>query len=104
MPDQSLEAMLNYTLQCGINSIELIGGGALEKYAGIPEDRDAIPQWRATVSMDKFKEIRKMFNDKGVNIHILNFGSPGWSDAEIDYAFKVCKTLGAKGLAMEISE
>jgi sugar phosphate isomerase/epimerase len=103
MPDQSIEAMLNYTLQVGINAIELIGGPA-EIYAGIPEDKEAVRQWRATVSMDKFKEIRKMYNEKGVKIHMLNFGSPNWSDEEIDYAFRVCKTLGAIGLAMEISE
>ena len=104
MPDQSVEAMLDYTLQSGINAIELIGGGAVEQYAGIPKDKDAVRAWRTTVSMDKFKEIRKMYNAKGVKIHMLNFGSPEWSDEEIDYAFKVCKTLGAIGLAMEISE
>ena len=103
MPDQSVEAMLNYTLQSGINSVELLGN-AVEQYAGIPSDKNAIRQWRTTVSMNKFKEIKKMYNAKGVKIHILNFGSPGWSDEEIDYAFKVCKALGAKGLAMEISE
>jgi sugar phosphate isomerase/epimerase len=28
----------------------------------------------------------------------------GVSDEEVDYAFRICKALGAKGLAMEISE
>jgi len=54
--------------------------------------------------MDKFKEIKKMFDDKGVKIHILKLGDARWSDEEIDYAFNVCKTLGAKGISMEISE
>jgi len=45
-----------------------------------------------------------MFKAKGVKINILKLGDPKWSDQEIDYAFNVCKTLGAKGISMEISE
>ena len=103
MPDQSIEGMLKYTLQSGISSVELLSDAA-EQYAGRPSDRQAVRQWRTTVSMDKFKEIRKMFNKQGVKIHLLNMGAAGWSDEEIDYAFKVAKALGAKGIAMEISE
>ena len=103
MPDQSLEGTLNCIVQSGISSVELMGG-PVEEYAGIPRGRDAVRQWRASVSMDKFKEIKKMFKAKGVAIHILKLGEANWSDEEIDYAFKVCKTLGAKGITMEISE
>ena len=104
MPDQSLEAMLRYILQSGINSVELLGG-TVEQYAGIPKERDAVSGWRASVSMDKFKEIKKMFNKQGVNIHLVNFGyAPSLKDEEIDYFFKVSKTLGAKGIVAEISE
>jgi len=103
MPDQSLEAMLNYTLQSGISSVELLND-AVEQYAGRPTDRTAVRQWRSSVSMDKFKEIKKMFNKQGVKIHLLNIGVAESSDEEIDYAFKIAKVLGAKGIAMEISE
>ena len=103
MPDQSLEGILNYIVQSGISSVELMGG-AVEQYAGIPRGRNEMRQWRTTVSMKKFKEIKKMFNSKGVKIHILKLGDAGWSDEEIDYAFKVCKTLGAKGISMEIND
>jgi sugar phosphate isomerase/epimerase len=106
MPDQSLNAVLNYILQSGLSSVELMGE-VVERYAGVPQntkDQEAIRQWRTTVSMDKFKEIRKMFNSKGVKIHILKLGDRKWSDAEIDYAFNACKTLGAVGISMEISE
>jgi sugar phosphate isomerase/epimerase len=54
--------------------------------------------------MDKFKEIRKLFKSKGVEIHILKLGDAGWSDEEIDYAFRACKAVGAKGITVEISE
>ena len=103
MPDKSLEGILNYTVQSGISSVELMGG-AVEQFAGIPRERSEVRQWRASVSMDKFEEVKKMFDAKGVNIHILKLGEARWSDEEIDYAFKVCKTLGAKGISMEISE
>ena len=103
MPDQTIEGMLKYTLQSGISSVELLSD-AVERYAGRPDDKDAVRQWRTTVSMDKFKEIKQMFNKQGVKIHLLNIGASGWSDEEIDYAFRIGKVLGAKGLAMEISE
>jgi sugar phosphate isomerase/epimerase len=103
MPDQSLEGMLKYAVQSGISSIELMGG-AVEQYAGIPADKDAARQWRTTVSMDKFKEIKNMFDKQGVKIHILKLGDHRWSDEENDYAFRVCKTLGAKGISLEVGE
>ena len=105
MPDQSLTAILKYVTESGLSSVELMGG-PVEKYLGIPQGDDAqtIRNWRSTVSMDKFREIRKMFNDKGVNINILKLGDWKWSDEEIDYAFYASKALGAKGLSMEISE
>ena len=103
MPNRSLEDMLNYIVQSGISSVELMGD-VVERYAGIPRNRNEVRDWRTTVSMDKFLEIKKMLKDRGVNIHILKLGDAGWSDGEIDYAFKVCKTLGAKGITMEIDE
>jgi len=105
MPDQSITGILNYVVQSGLSSVELMGG-AVEQYAGIPKGKDAqaIRQWRTTVSMDKFKEIRKMFNKKGVKIDILKLGDKDWSDGEIDYVFNVCKTLGARGITLEISD
>ena len=105
MPDQSLQAMLNYAVQSGLSSVELMGG-PVEQYAGIPQSKDpeVLKKWRTSVSMDKFKEISKLFKAKGVKINILKLGDYKWSDEEIDYAFNVCKTLGAKGITMEISE
>lgn len=104
MPDQSLAATLDYAVQSGLGSVELMGT-PVEAYLGKPDTKDAeaIKKWRLSVSMDKVKEIRKMFKDKGVNIHILKLGDPKWSDEEIDYAFNVCKALGAKGITTEVS-
>ncbi|MDR2473603.1 MAG: TIM barrel protein [Tannerella sp.] len=101
MPDKSIQATLDYIVQSGISSVELMGG-AVEAYAGLPREREAQKQWRVSASMDKFKEIKKMFDAKGVKIHILKLETFG-SDEEIDYAFKVANTLGAVGITTEVS-
>ena len=105
MPDQSLEATLDYYVQSGVSSAELMGY-TVENYLGIPQtkDKEALKKWRLSVPMSKYKDVRKMFAKKGVGIHILKLGSPDWSDEEIDYAFNACKAIGAKGITMEISE
>jgi sugar phosphate isomerase/epimerase len=60
-------------------------------------------KWRLSVPMSKFEELKKMYNDSGVDIHIAKFGPSGWTDEEIDYAFKAAKALGAKGTTDESS-
>jgi sugar phosphate isomerase/epimerase len=122
------EDLLKYIVECGISSVELMGEPA-EQYAGIPtggggprprrgqmtdEQRKAREQrqeeilnWRLSVSMDKYRALRKMYNDAGVNIHIVKFGNignQGMSDAEIEYYFNVAKALGARGITRELSE
>jgi sugar phosphate isomerase/epimerase len=99
MPDKSLSAILDYAIRSGVSSVELMGG-AVEEYAGIPAQGKK--EWRASVSMNKFKEIKKMFKAKGVKIHILKLETFG-SDEEIDYAFNVCNALGAMGITTELS-
>jgi sugar phosphate isomerase/epimerase len=51
--------------------------------------------------MAKFEELRKMFDDAGIEIHVVKFSPATWSDGEIDYAFKAAKVLGAKGVSEE---
>ena len=120
------EDILQYVVQCGISSIELMGE-PVEQFAGVPagarggrrgqmtdEQRQAMEksreeqlQWRLSASMDKFRALRKMYNDAGVNIHIVKFGSIGdgnMTDGEIDYYFNIAKALGARGITRELSE
>jgi sugar phosphate isomerase/epimerase len=93
----------------GTQTVESAGGlqrapltpeqiAAREKYA---EDLKA---WRVSVPMTKYKELRKKFNNAGVDIHIVKFSPSNWSDEEIDYAFNAAKALGAKGVSEEIGE
>ena len=106
----SAEDLLKYVTQCGISSIELMGGPA-EQFAGAPEGKKgrgkALLDWRLSAPMDKFTALRKMYNDAGVNIHIVKFGdigSDGMPDEQIEYYFQVAKALGATGITREISE
>jgi sugar phosphate isomerase/epimerase len=120
-------AILDWVKYAGLSSLELMGG-PVEEFAGAPEydgpafargaqisdqqrnemaaarqrHADAMKAWRLSVSMDKFRELRKMYNDAGVNIDITKLGGPNWSDEEIDYAFNVARTLGSRGITFEI--
>ncbi len=124
--------LLNYLIQCGISSIELMGEPA-ERFAGAPtfeqprwprrgeeiteEQRaqfraarqaqaEEMKEWRTSASMGQFEVLRKRYNDAGVNIHIVKFGDigPNMSEDEVNYCFNVAKALGAKGITTEISE
>lgn len=124
----SLEEVLDYALQAGVNALEM--RLVLEEGLGIPEGprrmrrggpeltdeeraelakaaeaaREAQRQWRLSLPMERYADIRKMYNDAGVNIHIAKFAPSGWSDEEIDYAYRAANTLGAYGITDEASE
>ena len=130
MPDQSAEATLNYVLDSGISAIELMDGPA-ETFAGRPSaapgggrggrgatpltpeqqaERRAAQQaaqaelkaWRTSVSMDKYKALRKMYNDAGVSIYAVKILSPNMSDEEFEYVFNVAEALGCTHTTLEL--
>jgi sugar phosphate isomerase/epimerase len=80
-------------------------GGGGGRGAQTPEQRaaaDAIATWRATVPMSKFVEVRKKFNDAGVNIYAYRFTLTNeMPDSQYDYAFNAAKALGASQITME---
>lgn len=75
-----------------------------EQEAAVAKYNAEIKEWRLALPMSKFEGVRKMFNDAGVNIHIVKFSPGRWSDEEIDYAFRAAKAMGAKGVTEEIGE
>ena len=110
----TIEDLLKYCIDCNINAIELMGDAA-EMYAGAPkheagEDWAAfgkkMAEWRVSAPMDKFKEIRKMYHDAGVNIYAWKPNALGTknSDAEIDYAFNAGKALGVNHVTVELPD
>ena len=130
MPDQSAEATLQYILDSGISAIELMDGPA-ESFAGRPaspgrgggggrgaapltpeqqaerraaqqEAQAALKAWRLSVSMDKYKALRKMYNDAGVSIYAFKLLNPNMSDEEFEYVFNVAEALGCTHTTLEL--
>jgi sugar phosphate isomerase/epimerase len=125
MPDQSAEAILRYVLDSGISRIEFMGG-PVEAFAGAPpsagfrgggrggppptpeqqaaqrEAAERTRAWRTSVSMDRFKALRKMFNDAGVTIYAWKQLNPNMSDGEMEYVFNVAEALGCTHTTLEL--
>jgi hypothetical protein len=125
------EQVLQYCLDANVSAIELMGTTA-EAFAGAPNSstepgRPFVPgasrpeptaeqiaeraakaeemaRWRAAASMDKFIQLRKMYNEAGVSIYAWKPSALEVknTDAEIDYAFRVAKELGATHVTVEI--
>ena len=75
-----------------------------EQKAQLAEYNKKVAEWRATASMDKFKEVRKKFNAAGVTIYAFKpnaFGANN-SDAEVEYGMKAAKALGATSVTLEL--
>ena len=127
------ESLLKYIVDSGVSGIELMGPAA-EIYAGSPAsagrgggaagggrgggrgpltpEQQAAQQaraaelkaWRLSVSMDKYKALRKMYNDAGVDIYAFKLEpNPNMSDEEYEYIFHVADTLGANHVTLELS-
>ena len=118
----SAEDILRYCQECNISAIELMGPTA-ESFAGAPESpafvrgpltdqqkaeraeaAKKMAAWRAAVSMDKFVQLKKMYNKAGVSIYAYkpNALGPNNTDAEVDYACRAAKALGASHTTVEI--
>ncbi len=123
---REVDAVLQACVDAGLSSVELMGTG-VEAYLGAPEstvsrrrmrasdltdeEKAAIEKYQKDIkvwrysdeTMDKYVAFKQKFNDAGVNIHIYKW-TAGMSDEDLDYSFKVAKTLGAIGITTEIGE
>ena len=54
--------------------------------------------------MDRFKALRKMFNDAGVTIYAWKQLDPNMTDEEIEYMFGVAEALGNTHVTLELVE
>ncbi|MDO9340331.1 MAG: TIM barrel protein [Bacteroidales bacterium] len=121
-----VDEVIQYLLLAGINSIEL--RSVAEEDLGLPqmpvrprgaalsdkekadfakateEARETQRKWRLSLPMERYADMRKKFNDAGINVHIAKFAPSSWSDEEIDYAYTAAKVLGSYGITDEYSE
>ena len=75
-----------------------------------PEQREAmrkraeeVRQWRLSVSMDKYKAFRRMYEDAGVKIYAFKLPPTlEMPDAEYEYIWNVAETLGANHLMLPL--
>ena len=126
-----IDQLLQFCIDANISAIEMMGDPA-ETFAGKPklpfkmpspppkggprpqltdeqkaqlaEHAKNVAQWRATVSMDKFVEIRKKFKKAGVSIYAFKpdaFSAKN-TDAEIEFGMKAAKALGATSVTVEL--
>jgi sugar phosphate isomerase/epimerase len=130
MPDgNDAGAILNHMVELGLSEIELMNGPA-EAWAGAPapagrgpgggrgraqmtpeqqeamrKSQAALKDWRLSVPMDKYKALRKLYNDAGVNIYAFKLGlTLKMSNEEYEYTFNVAEALGANQVTMELPQ
>jgi len=127
MPEgNNAASILPLMVQLGLSGIEMMNGPA-EAWAGAPtpegrggggrgrapltpeqqeamkKSAAALKDWRLSVPMDKYKALRKMYNDAGVHIYAFKLGlTLAMSDEEYAYTFNVAEALGANHLTMEL--
>ncbi|MBM3879528.1 MAG: sugar phosphate isomerase/epimerase [Verrucomicrobia bacterium] len=111
---RTAEDTLRAPIQNGLSEVELMGG-PIEAYAGLragggrgsrgePAEQAATPtDAQREAQLAKCRDLRKLYNEAGVNIHIHKIGF-GASDEEIDFNFQVAKALGCEGITTERSE
>ena len=65
-----------------------------------------VKKWRTTVSMDKWKALKKMYNDAGVTMYAYKTDAlpknANTSNEELDYVFSCAAAVGANHTTMEL--
>ena len=120
-----VDDVIQYLLLAGINSIEL--RSVAEEDLGLPQmpqrprgqmtdqdradfakateaAREVQRQWRLTMPMSRYTDMRKKFNKTGIEVHIAKLAPSSWTDEEIDYAYNAAKVLRSIGITDEYSE
>lgn len=118
------EDILARTVELGLSAVEL-QSGPVEAFAGLPPADPApggggrgestpeaaaaqraraadVRKWRLSQSLDKYRELRALYDDAGVAIQIVKFNlNDAWTDDEVDYAFQAAKALGCRAITCE---
>src|SRR5260370_15550851 len=93
--DRSLDEAIKGFVDVGLSECELWQGHVEPKQGRGAEGRDALKRWRTSVSMDVFKDVRKKFNDAGIQLYASNYSfRDEFSDEEIQRGFDMAHALG----------
>jgi sugar phosphate isomerase/epimerase len=89
--DRSLDACIAGMKEVGLGYAELWGGHVE------PKDKDALKAWRANPPLDELRQIRKKFDDAGIELYAFNYSfREDFSDQELARGFDLAKALGVK--------
>lgn len=126
------EELLQYCVDADVSAVELMGPPA-EQFAGAPEPpprpargsgeggarqnpfsdpeyqavmreyNEKLAEWRKSVSMEKFEQLRELYSNAGIRIYAFKPSALGVNntDEEVDYAMKAAKALGADHVTVE---
>ncbi|HWQ34293.1 MAG TPA: sugar phosphate isomerase/epimerase [Blastocatellia bacterium] len=73
------------------------GGPTPEMRAAMQKWQEELRQWRLSVSLDHFREVRKKFDAAGVKLQAYNLSfNDRFSDEEIDRGFQMAQALGVR--------
>ena len=111
--DMNIDQTLANTLALGISAVEmrsqpveLAMGAPSTNVRGAAEQKAAAEQlraWRLTADPARAAAVRKKWEDAGVRMEVLKYdGIYQFTDPEMDYAFKLAKTLGVKAISCEL--
>lgn len=79
--------------------------GAIRDSKASAEDRaaarQALDKWRASISLDFYRAVRKRINDAGIEIYGMS-GFPARSEEELERAFAIADVIGARLLTLAI--
>jgi sugar phosphate isomerase/epimerase len=109
-PEMIIKAMA----QIGLSEVELMSNHA-ESLAGAPMPpgggrggtptpeqiaaREALNNWRLTVSTDQFKAVTRKFSDAGIAVRLLCYNmSRNTTDDQIEYGFTMARALGVRAI------
>ena len=111
-----VDEVIAKTVQLGVSAVEL-RSQPVELAMGVPKDvlepgREKAAQqkaaedlraWRLNANPQAAAAVRKQFEDAGIKVDIVKFdGIYDFTDPEMDYAFALAKTMGARAISCEL--
>ena len=97
--DMDLDEGLAAMRELGIGSCELWSLHVEPRELYRPESRERLREWRTTVPLDHFREVRTRLEAAGVTLSAYNLSfRDDFSDAEIDRGFEMARALGAPAI------
>jgi sugar phosphate isomerase/epimerase len=118
-PEGIVDAVIRAMTEIGLGECEVFAsqfepaqprmGGGGGRARGTPPDpavvaarekaRADLRDWRLTVSMDHFKNLKKKFDDAGITIYAYNYSfNNSFTDDEIERGFEFAKALGVRAI------